>query len=439
MPKDYDETVDLRRQAAWDGPTEEAKQHFGQIRAEVENWTKRRHWWHIPALIVASAQIVMFAIAIAPLLFTLGAPRFLLDCNDLWTAYYLAVSAGVNAVIRLLMWESGYHERVKVYALSQSARRALTALVDRTEGSDFPRSTNTSVELPPLYPPLLERFMYYYHGCQHAVRHLFGFSKVAEKDALVHDMKNATRAARGKWTGRAAFASANPRKVFTGGFSGMRENHSARRWRPVVVLIHLASAGRNKLYTIFTGFVEAMLLLILTFFFAAHWGGNLYVTAMALIILLVFVTAGRALGVIYVMISSYVWGLHVVHCGSHEEILGTLRIICSMKDVLVMVNGATYFNGYKLDGRPEVDGEPGFDEWRVQYEKGRYDGDGDEDDNTRRSHVTGKDNPDEEEAANRSIATSTTTPSISMAPAKTDRPTTHNGDHTPENNLPVTS
>ena len=116
-----------------------------------------------------------------------------------------------------------------------------------------------------------------------------------------------------------------------------------------------------------------MLLLILTMFFAAHWGGNLYVTFIALTILVLFVTTGRALGVIYVMVSSRLWGLHIVHCSSHEEIMGTLRIICSMKGVLVTVNGATYYDGYKLDGRPKAGDKPGFEEWKDEYEEGGYD------------------------------------------------------------------
>lgn len=96
----------------------------------------------------------MFAIAIAPLLFTPGAPRFLLECTNNWTGYYLAISATINAVFRFAIWESGYHERVELYALSSMAKEQLDSLLKRTEG--VPKSYNTATELPPLYPPLLE-------------------------------------------------------------------------------------------------------------------------------------------------------------------------------------------------------------------------------------------------------------------------------------------
>jgi hypothetical protein len=48
-----------------------------------------------------------------------------------------------------------------------------------------------------------------------------------------------------------------------------------------------------------TGFCEAALLLVLTFFFASQWGGNLYITSVALALMLIFITVGRALAIIY--------------------------------------------------------------------------------------------------------------------------------------------
>ena len=44
-----------------------------------------------------------------------------------------------------------------------------------------------------------------------------------------------------------------------------------------------------------------------------------------------------------------------------------------MKRVLVTVNGATYYDGYKLDGRPKAGDKPGFEEWKDEYEEGGYD------------------------------------------------------------------
>jgi hypothetical protein len=87
----------------------------------------------------------------------------------------------------------------------------------------------------------------------------------------------------------------------------------------------------------------------LTFFFAAQWGGNLILTILALVLLLVFVTVGRALGLIYVWLSSNLWGLTGVNCDSVDKIRGVLRIVCSMKGILVCINGATYYEGCRID------------------------------------------------------------------------------------------
>ena len=436
---------------SWTDPRSEpeAKQHFAQIRAAVEDWRERSHWWHLPAVFVASCQIIMFGLAVAPLLTTLGAPRFIFSCYSNWTGWYLGVSASVNAVLRLLMWESGYHERLKIYALSRSARRDLEVLIKRTSPSmedavKNPKSNLTTAnQLPPLYPPYLERGMYYWdsslvwlqrlitrsvhRGKSRKSDHLsnkgddessIGDTVGPRKADLVHSLKTTSRSSKSKWRGRLYYFAHNPFNFLTSGFFSTSDlDLSARRWRPLIVLVHLEPEGRAKLFTLFTGFIEALLLLILTFFFAAQWGGNLYVTGIALLLLLIFITAGRALGVVYVMLSSKVWGLHVVHCDDHDDLRGCLRILCSMTGVLVQVNGASYFGGYKLDGRQTStyiaepkkdtrapkhttpddddndDGEKGiqcFDDWRKKYEKGDYDEAEEEDDD---------DDDDEEEDA----------------------------------------
>lgn len=81
--------------------------------------------------------------------------------------------------------------------------------------------------------------------------------------------------------------------------SSFVDNSAVPRWRPLVVLIHLCTTGRPQLRTLFTGFCEAALLLALTFFFAAQWGGTLYITAIALALLLLFISIGRALAITY--------------------------------------------------------------------------------------------------------------------------------------------
>jgi hypothetical protein len=154
---------------------------------------------------------------------------------------------------------------------------------------------------------------------------------------------------------------------FKSGFINTKAG-AARRSRPLVILLHLSTEGRNQIKTLFTGFVEAALLFILTLFFAAQWGGNLYITAWALALLLLFITAGRVVGILYVSYSAKVWGLHVVDCNVPEEISGCIRILCSMEKVLVTVNGANYFEGYRLDFLGND-----FRDWTLAYERGDFD------------------------------------------------------------------
>jgi hypothetical protein len=149
--------------------------------------------------------------------------------------------------------------------------------------------------------------------------------------------------------------------------SGFASTSAAPRYRPLIVLIHLSTTGRPQLRTLLTGFCEAALLLVLTFFFASQWGGNLFVTSIALALLLIFITLGRALSIVYVWLSARTWGLHTINCDEQAEILGCLRIVCSMQGVLVAVNGAHYFEGFRLDG------VEGFEAWKREYDGGVYD------------------------------------------------------------------
>lgn len=86
-------------------------------------------------------------------------------------------------------------------------------------------------------------------------------------------------------------------------------------------------------------------------------------------VLLVTITLGRALALWYVYRSAKLFGLHVIETQSPRHIIGCLRIICAMKDVLVLVNGAWYFEGYLLNEIPE------WTQWRKMYEGGDFDED----------------------------------------------------------------
>lgn len=60
-------------------------------------------------------------------------------------------------------------------------------------------------------------------------------------------------------------------------------------------------------------------------------------------------TNGCALGILYVLASSAVWGLTVIRCNS-VEVNGAMRELCSMAAVLMEVNGSTYFSDDYMTG-----------------------------------------------------------------------------------------
>ncbi|EON68449.1 hypothetical protein W97_07659 [Coniosporium apollinis CBS 100218] len=337
-------------------------EQFGTIRAHVELFGKRWHWWHIPAVLIAAAQAAMFAWAVQPLLAAPGVPRFMFACaHRNWTGSYLAISAVVNAIFRLLMWHAADHEVAKVFSLSGSSKDSLQAMVDRnptvtTNKRSVPIPTTAS-KLPPLYPPFVSSIIMFFGralplgwlGCEPDDHPLRGTMKDLIKANFIFLRSVLTK----------------PLDLVKSGFATTK---SARRWRPLVILIHLSTEGRPQLRTLLTGFVEAALLLVLTFFFASQWGGNLYITTWAIGLLLVFITLGRALALIYVYLSAQTWGLHVINCDDSDEVRGCMRIICSMQEVLVICNGASYFNGHRLDFIGED-----FKRWKEQYDRGEFD------------------------------------------------------------------
>ncbi|KAF2789757.1 hypothetical protein K505DRAFT_365321 [Melanomma pulvis-pyrius CBS 109.77] len=339
---------------------DEVKAHFVNIKELTNEWNKRSHWWHVPALAISAAQIAIFTLAVYPLFQYLGVPQSVFGCRDSgkefdWTGVYLGASAGVNTVFRYVRWEMSSHERVKIYSVSDSANLRLMQIISTTEEGE-----TTALHLPPLLPPSVialrnfyRRFLWW-RSPSPASKNSPGFVALFNKV-----LKSLNRRLSYIFRGRNFF------DVLYAGFFG--DKGSARRWRPVYILIHLSTEARNPFITLLTGFIEAMLLLVLTFFFAAQWGGNLILTMTALILLLVFVTMGRALGLFYVWLSSQVWGLTVVNCDDVDELRGVLRIVCSMEGVLVCVNGATYFGGYRMDGRD------GFEDFLDGYERGQYD------------------------------------------------------------------
>ena len=108
-------------------------------------------------------------------------------------------------------------------------------------------------------------------------------------------------------------------------------------------------------------------LLVLTGFFSVYWGGTAVSTLVLLLTLLIVVTFGRMLGLLYIRWSAYAFGFTVIECYSKREIRGVLRILASMPAVMVEVNGAQYLWGARVDGDKE------FRRWLVAVEKGTYD------------------------------------------------------------------
>lgn len=172
------------------------------------------------------------------------------------------------------------------------------------------------------------------------------------------------------WYHWVRFPFTQPLKFIRIGFCrGESSTESARRWRPVTVLMHLSSSGRNPFAKLLTGLVEGAILLLLTIFFSSQWGGNIFVVAYTIALLLIVVTLGRLFSLVYIWQSAKTLGLHVIECQSNNQISGALRILCSMTGVLVVVNGAYYYEGHRLDERPK------WNDWRSKYDRGDYDED----------------------------------------------------------------
>lgn len=70
---------DLQNWSEHDNDEEKAK--FVSIKTLVNEWDKRWHLWHAPALIVAVLQMLVFGLAIYPLFQYLGVPKFIFGCH----------------------------------------------------------------------------------------------------------------------------------------------------------------------------------------------------------------------------------------------------------------------------------------------------------------------------------------------------------------------
>lgn len=378
--EDFDEDHELTSCAFW------------SIKHRCLKWRRRAHAWQIPALLIALVQFAVFICLICPLFLGLGTPLFLLDCENKWTSLWLIICAAISAIFRFTMWELGSHERVKMYALSDTAQREFRSFAERTElYKDGRKINHTETELPPLYIPILIKPALWIERAKARVHGIFRrrasrkgqqrptlLPRHSQSDSQGQTQPSSIPAPPTTWDRYKSFPQSlwqvaraegrRPKGLLQLGFKSHQPSYAAMRYRPLYILMHLSTAGRSPLMTLFTGFVEGAILISLTFFFGAQWGGNLVVMIYTLALLLVAITFGRGLGLAYVCHSAKVWGLHVIETDTAREVLGCLRILCSTTEVLVNVNGAWYFEGNRLDVRKD------WAKVKLRYDKGDFDG-----------------------------------------------------------------
>ena len=357
---------------------------FGTLRRRIYKWEPRAHMWMLPALLVFLAQAALFVFAIGPLFLGFGTPLLLFSCSNYLTSLWLIIAAVISALFRLIMWEKGAHERVKIYPLSSESLKTLGELIKDTpisSAQDAYALNTTETELPPLHPPMLTAIGHWiYCSWKRPVTAQWSRSTSSSAKATTLPLPASHLKISQPHTKRfkasvdllvttISIAVKFPTQFLQAGFRKHPVRTTAMRTRPLVILMHLSTEGRNPLMTLFTGFIEGLILIILTVFFGASWGGNLLILCYVMAILLVTMTLGRGLGLWYVWRSARLFGLHVIETESARQIIGCLRILCSMKEVLVKVNGSWWFEGHRLDERV------GWDDWRLRYENGEFDED----------------------------------------------------------------
>lgn len=255
---------------------------FSDLKKQVLRWEKRAHAGGLPALLVACVQMVLFLMTIGPLYFSQGTPMLLFDCNGYWTSTWMFVAAGISAIFRLFMWERGAHERVKLYAMSPTALERFRWFADQSQGSH--RTTSVAYvedSMPPLYPPIIAVIESAVWRTIHAIlpdhrpTHMPSRRKSAVQANIATRQKNTV----GRRWKVFLHGLRNPKQLFKQSFSLSKPPAAARRWRPLYLLMHLSTSGRNPIWTLLTGLVEGFILIVLTVFFAAQWGTCLPLTS----------------------------------------------------------------------------------------------------------------------------------------------------------------
>lgn len=299
-------------------------QLFRQLKARTHRYTDRDHWWYFPAAVICSLQLFLFAaIGFSTGTVTMSQPLWSCDSEfniigtpQVGTTVWWLIASGIFAmVLRATQWSLSPHELVYARYLPQLNR--FQGLVEDKH------AMTTTQELPPLYHPF-------------------------------RPIESITQ----------AFLLAYARVRY---LSTYFSKSTFRRQRPLVVMVHLSLEARSPLITVLTGFIQALTLLVLTAFFGTYWGGTVIDTMKFMIILLVVVTMGRMLGLIHIQWCSRAFGFTVIECYHQDEVRGVLRLLASMPDVLIEINGAQYLWGTRVDGHQE------FRRWLVSAEEGQVD------------------------------------------------------------------
>jgi len=297
---------------------------FRQLKARTHRYTDRDHWWYLPAAVICLLQLFLLAVAgFSTGNVTLSQPLWSCDSEfnlttspQVGTTVWWLVASGVFAmVLRAAQWSLSPHELV--YARHLPRLNQFQGLVEDKY------AITTTRELPPLYHPFRPT---------ESITQVFLLACARIRYLLTHF-----------------------------------KNPILGRRRPLVVMVHLSLEARSPLMTVLTGFIQALTLLILTAFFSTYWGGTVLDALALLIILLVVVTMGRILGLVYIQWCSQAFGFTVIECYHQDEVRGVLRLLASMPDVLIEINGAQYLWGTRMDGHRE------FRRWLVSVEEGRFD------------------------------------------------------------------
>lgn len=248
---------------------------FSDIKKGVQKWKHRTHLGGLPALFISCSQFFLFLLTVGPLYFSQGTPWLLFDCRGYWTSTWMFVAAGVSAIFRVFMWERGSHERVKLYSMSDTTLERFRWFTGQNVATSQKAPTAFVEEsMPPLYPPLIAKIESIMWKVVFAIVPFFHPEKpqhrrhsAAQPSIHTQEKNSASR----RWK---IFLNdvRNPKQFIKHAFARSEPPAAARRWRPLYLLLHLSTAGRNPIWTLLTGFIQGFILIVLTVFFAAQWG-----------------------------------------------------------------------------------------------------------------------------------------------------------------------